>query len=114
MTAFQLMRPLAVLGAKGAVIGAKASGRIALLLWFVGLEIVTPAQPEADPDQDFDPDPDPEPAPGRPPQDKLGWALSTLGLTRDDLTPDTLKQAYRQAIRAAQSPRKAVCTSGAL
>ncbi|MFC2966861.1 hypothetical protein [Acidimangrovimonas pyrenivorans] len=85
-------------------------GRLALLLGFVILEAFrrTPPEPEfEDPEPDFDAeyDPDPEPEPGpRPtpkPVDKIGWALAVLGLTRDELTPEALKRAYRTAIKAA-------------
>lgn len=93
---FQLLRPLARISWSGAGIAASAAGRASLLLWFVVLEMV---QPQAEPEQEFEPEPGP--TPGRPPSDKLAWALTTLGLTRANLTPETLKQAYRQAIRAA-------------
>lgn len=68
-------------------------GRLALLIGYVFLELFRRSEPEPD----FDDDPSPQPGP----QDKIAWALATLGLTRDDLTPETLKRAYRQAMRAA-------------
>lgn len=70
-------------------------GRIGLFLGFVLLEAFRRSTPEPEPEFDS------EPPPGHPPHDKLAWALSTLGLTRVDLTPETLKQAYRRAIRTA-------------
>lgn len=99
VTSFNVLRPLSIISWKAGRLAAKASGRGGLLLWFVMLEMLRAAPP--DPDQDFDPDPEPGPTPVRPPHDKLAWALATLGLTRANLTPETLKQAYRQAIRAA-------------
>lgn len=97
VTSYNVLRPLSIISWKAGRIAAKASGRGGLLLWFVMLEMLRAAPP--DPDQDFDPEPGPTPA--RPPHDKLAGALATLGLTRANLTPETLKQAYRQAIRAA-------------
>jgi hypothetical protein len=74
-------------------------GRLALLIGYVLLELFRRSEPEPDfePDSGEDPSPELEPRP----QDKIAWALATLGLTRDDLTPETLTRAYRQAMRAA-------------
>lgn len=99
VTSYKVMRPLSIISWKGGKIAGRASGRAGLLLWFVMLEAFKTPPPETD--QDYDPEPEPGPRPARPRPDKLAGALTTLGLTRDNLTPQTLKQAYRQAIRAA-------------
>lgn len=81
-------------------------GRLMLLLGFIIIEAFRRTPPESepefeDPETEFEPDPEPGPRPKPKPVDKIGWALAVLGLTRDELTPETLKRAYRKAIKAA-------------